>query len=164
MSKEILLIKDIISQYHPIFSESKDLKRLAKKHPEYFNVCSLVEESMAAASGGKYKFVNGAHADFSDGSDSKTSSINLQSSRGEFGNVVSPGGFYKSGALRCVVYNPFSQSLMYYFLPKKAWETEVNFHPTTNFGRIIFSYNRNQGRIVKFDQYRCNSFIDLARA
>jgi aspartate/tyrosine/aromatic aminotransferase len=85
---------------------------------------------------------------------------------GEIGNVVTAGGSHKSGALRCVVYNPHKPQgeLKYYFLPKDMWENHIVLHPTTGIGKIVYSYNSVKDEIVRFAGFQCKDFRELARA
>jgi hypothetical protein len=168
LSKHRILMKDVICVHHPLFCKSPDLISLGHTSPEIFNVEMLTEQTMAHV--GNYAFINNAHADFSDGSDCKTSSISesitknsKQSFRGSIDRVVSAGGESKKGALRCIIYNPHSQSLRYYFLPKERWVQYVLIHPTSKIGSIQYSYNRVKDTITKFSDYECSSFYELAR-
>ena len=56
MSKNLVLMRDVICIYHPEFRISKDLRAYGMKHPEIFNVERLIEESLAAV--GPYEFVD----------------------------------------------------------------------------------------------------------
>ena len=162
ITKEYLIMRDIVCKYHPDYKSS----RKAIKNAHHYNVELLVEETMAAI--GKYKYIDAAHHDFSDGSDSKTASIRNSttgsSGVGEICNVISPGGSSKKGALRVVIYNSITQKLMYFFLPKKIWsKLNINIHPTTNIGRLFFTYNKKTSSIRKFVGYECKDFIELAK-
>jgi hypothetical protein len=162
ITKEYLIMCDIVCKYHPDYKGS----RRAIKNAHHYNVERLVEETMAHV--GKYKFIDSDHCDFSDGSDSKTASIRLSptgsSGIGTIGNVISAGGISKKGALRLVIYNSITQTLMYYFLPKKMWDKlKINVHPTTNFGRIFFTFSIKEGVIKKFVGYQCKDFAALAK-
>ena len=162
VTKEYLIMRDIVCKYHPDYKGS----RKAIKNAHHYNVELLVEETMAHV--GKYKFIDGDHCDFSDGSDSKTASIRFTANRtsgsGEISNVISAGGESKKGALRVVIYNAITQSLMYYFLPKSAWNNlTINIHPTTNLGRLFFTYNLKEHVIKKFIGFECKDFATLAK-
>lgn len=169
MCKRTLLFKEIIFKHHPEFRKSRTLKRLALSDPKMFNVEHLIEECFAIV--GPYVFIDGDHADFSDGSDSKTASIReapdrktgyCATHRGEIGGVETAGGGQKTGALRCIIYNPHLEKLMYYYLPKSMWENSITIHPSSKIGKIMFSYNRVKNYIPKFSGYECSDFIALA--
>jgi hypothetical protein len=169
MNKNLVIMRDVICVHHPRFKSSRDLKQYGLQHPEIFNVERLVEESMAAV--GSYAFIDAAHADFSDGSDSKTSSIGSNplrvgqnSYRGEISNVETAGGGQKQGALRCVIYNPHRDCLMYYFVPKPVWRDLITIHPSTQIGKIMYSYNRAGDYIARFDGLQCSDFEELCYA
>jgi hypothetical protein len=169
MSKHLVLIRDVICQYHPKFRRSKYMREYALNNPMIFNVERLIEESFAAV--GPYSFIDAAHADFSDGTDSKTASIRENPSkqgsntyRGEITGVETAGGGQKIGSLRCTIFNPHTDSLMYYFLPKCMWSQNITIHPSSGVGKVVYSYNRIHDEIIKFDGYRLNTFEELARA
>jgi len=169
MSKNLVLMRDVITVYHPEFRKSRDLRSYGMKHSDIFNVERLIEESLAAV--GPYKFIDGDHCDFTDGSDSKTASIRVNPSVpgrnthvGEISGVETAGGGRKEGALRCTIYNPHKDELRFYFLPKRMWNNHITLHPTSGVGKIMYTYNRVHDDIIKFQGYECSSFEDLARA
>ena len=169
MSKSLVLMRDVICIYHPEFRKSRDLQRYGLKHPEIFNVERLIEESLAAV--GPYQFIDGAHADFSDSTDSKTASISTNpavtggnSYKGEISGVETAGGGRKAGALRCTVYNPHKDSLKFYFLPKSMWSRHITIHPSSQIGKVQYSYHKPYDHIVKFQGHECSSFEELALA
>jgi hypothetical protein len=129
----------------------------------------LVEETMARVGG--LQFIDAAHADFSDGSDAKTASIRVNSTKvgsnshvGEITGVQTSGSGLKSGALRCVIYNPHSDRLMYYFLPWHFWTQHITRHPSSGIGKIMYCYNAKTQSIVKFQDHQLSSFKALAQA
>lgn len=171
MSKEMIMMRDIICNYHPRFTRSKDVRKFGLESPNYFNVSALIEECLAEVGG--YNFVDGEHYDFDDYSDSKTASIRIKSATksdntyfGEITAVSTAAGVLKSGALRCIIYNPHTEngSLKYYFLPKYFWKNIVTIHPTSKLGKIVYSYNRKLDHIKRFNGYECGSFEELATA
>jgi hypothetical protein len=167
MSKNAVLFREVIFKYHPAFKRSQDLCNWAYKNPDMFNVTRLIEESFAAV--GSYKFIDGSHCDFSDGTDSKTASIGVNSSgtsntsfTGAVHSVVTSAGTLKQGGLRVIVYNPHTDSLMYYFLPKSFWSKHITMHNKKNCGLITYSYNIKKDNIKKFENFRFRSFRQLA--
>jgi hypothetical protein len=171
-SKEFLLMRDVICEYHPSFLESKKLRKFGLEQPELFKVEKLVEQCMASIGG--YDYIDAAHADFSDGSDSKTASISYNPIKtkakhhihyiGEINNVSKVSGSEKSGALRCVIYNPHKEDLRYYFLPKSMWMNNIRIHKSSGIGRIQYTYNVVKNIIPKFEGFECLDFEDLAYA
>jgi hypothetical protein len=168
MSKSLVLMRDVICIYHPEFRKSKDLRRYGMKHSDIFNVERLIEESLAAV--GPYKFIDGDHADFSDGTDSKTASIRVNPSReggnsyvGEITGVETAGGGQKAGALRCTIYNPHLNGLKFYFLPKSLWSRHITIHPSSGVGKVMYSYHQPTDFIKKFQGYECGDFEELSR-
>jgi hypothetical protein len=169
MSKSLVLMRDVICQYHPRFRNSQDLREYGMEDPEMFNVERLVEESLAEV--GTYDFIDGVHADFTDGTDSKTASIRVNPMKpgtnsygGEISGVETAGGGRKQGALRCVIYNPHKDNLKYYFLPKSWWERNITLHPSSGVGKITYTYHEPYDHIVKFHGYECANFEELAKA
>jgi len=169
MSKQLVLMRDIIIKHHPRFRRSQVLRREGLKDPLNFNIERLVEQSLAEL--GTYDFIDAHHADYSDGSDCKTASIRVnpvkqghRSYGGEITGVETAGGGRKQGALRCIIYNPHKDSLKYYFLPKSWWEYNITIHPSSGVGKIVYTYHEPYDHIVKFHGYECESFEQLARA
>lgn len=168
MSKQLVLMRDLICKHHPEFVNTPALRRYGLKHSSIFNVERLVEECLAKV--GRYKFIDAAHADFSDGSDSKTASIREAPQRldsishiGQITNVVTAAGGFKAGALRCTVYNPHQDRLDYYFLPRAVWSEMVTYNATSGIGKISYNYNRVSDRIPKLADWQCDSFEQMAR-
>ena len=170
MCKRTLLIREVVGRYHSAFKRNPQRVREALRWPRMYSVEYLVEQSFAHV--GKYNHTDAAHCDYSDGSDSKTASIRSvnaigrkrNSYRGEISGVVTAGGGAKNGGLRCVIYNPHRETLMYYYLPKSWWKDRVTRHPTSGVGKIVFSYNAKTDTIPQFEQYRVDSFKSLALA
>lgn len=169
MTKNLVLMRDVICQYHPRFRKSATVRKFGLECPDHFNIPRLVEECFAAV--GPYDFVDGEHYDFSDFSDSKTASIRLNPIRpgynshtGEISGVETSGGGQKAGALRCIIYNPHKDGgeLKFYFLPRHFWANNITLHPSSGIGKIMYTYNRVYDTIVKFHGYECEDFEELA--
>lgn len=163
------LIRDVILPHHPDYIDPA-VRLLALKRPEHYNVERLVEESLAYVGG--YNFIDAAHADFDDAvnSDSKTSSFKMYVNArgykiysGKISSVLSDSGVEKTGALRITIYNPVTDSIMYYYLPKSEWSRMV-YKTKKGSGCIDFSYNPNTDTIPKLELYRVASFKELATA
>jgi len=167
VTKNSIIMSEIVAKYHPRFRKA-DTKALALSMPEVFHTPLLVEQSMAAVGG--YKFIDGEHCDFDDGSECKTASIRVNGSgtsvnsfATEISNVISPGGVYKSGDIRLVMFNPHTNGLEYYFLPWEDWtEMKINIHPTTNYGRIMTTYNKSKNTIKLLNDFKISTFRQLA--
>jgi hypothetical protein len=167
VSKNLVLLRDVINVYHPKFRKSKRKQADTIKDPDHYNVTRLVEECSSAI--GPYDFTDEAHADYSDTTDFKTASIRIKpctgsatSYPGEITGVICASGNPKAGALRVAIYNPHTESLMFYFLPKSWWIDNVTLHPTSGIGKITYCYNKLSGRIAKFKGFECTSFEELA--
>ena len=156
MSKNHVLMRDVICLYHPEFTASADLRSCGLKHPEMFNIERLMEESLAAV--GPYTFVDQAGYDFSDFSDSKTVTVNHNSRYAEITGVEN-----KIGALRITAYNPFVQGVDFFYVPK----SRMNYVKTACYGknshkeRLRFTYclDLSYGFM---EQFRERNFTDLA--
>ena len=159
MSKNLVLIRDVICIYHPEFRISKDLRAYGMKHPEIFNVERLIEESLAAV--GPYEFVDREGYDFTDLSDSKTTTINANTGVGTIGSVET-----KIGALRITAYNPFKESTDYFYVSKR----DLKYVKSPCYGnnnhkeRIVFTYSKKGDTYNMFEDYRVKSFQELATA
>ena len=164
-NKKLVLMRDVICLYHPDFIKSRVLRQHGLNSPEMFNVEYLVEVCLAKL--GRFKHIPfGCHSDYSDGSDCKTSSIyvnpNLKggnSYTGAIKGVETSFGGQKIGALRCTIFNPHTDGLMFYYLPKEKWSQNINC-----IGSVSYTYYKPNDYIEKFIGYECASFEELARA
>lgn len=167
MCKTKTLFRNIVNKYHPDFN-SEGMLRQVEKHPQIFNIEHLIELTMAEVGG--YEFTDEDHCDFSDGTECKTSSVSpnpvkegQNSYRLEISNVVSPGGHMKSGDVRVIVYNPHTNSQTFYYIPQNKLESVgINYHPTTNIGRIFATWNCVTNKIPKLEPFLVDSFEELA--
>ena len=166
MSKNSLLLTEVVFKYHPDYVGHKKRQKIALKNPQHYNVEVMIEEALAHI--GPYSQTNAALSDFSDNSDSKTSSITTKPYpktpnifRGEIRNVSTIYGNDKVGALRCIIYNPHKEKLMYYFLPKSVWTPMIS-RPKLKTAGVLFTYNIQYDDIVKFVGYECDNFEELA--
>ena len=168
--KNTALLKEIIFDSLPEMFPTDASREYALTHPRAFNCEYLVELSFERVGG--IKFIDGEHADFLDGTDSKTASVNPRpvkpgqnSHRLEISNIVTAGGSEKSGALRVVLYNPLlkDRQLRFYFVPKHVWMQSINRHPTTGIGRMFANYNRKTDSIPKLDACEVPDFETLAK-
>ena len=159
MDKNQILMRDIICIYHPEFIASRDLRKYGMKHPTIFNVERLIEESLASV--GPYSFVDKEGYDFTDFSDSKTTTINANSRVGTISSVET-----KIGALRITAYNPFKDKADYFYVSKR----DIKYVKSPCYGkndhkeRILFSYSKKGDTYGMFEDYRLKTFEDLAMA
>jgi hypothetical protein len=159
MSKSLVLMRDVICVYHPSFNSSRDLQKFGLEMPERFNIERLIEETLAAL--GPYRYVDEEGYDFTDYSDSKTTTINANTRVGTVGSVET-----KIGALRITAYNPFKESADYFYVSKRDLKYVkspcygVNDHKE----RIVFSYSKKGDNYGIFEDYRVKDFRELALA
>lgn len=168
-TKEYVIMRDIICKHHPEFADCKALRTYGLKHSDIFNVTKLVEQTLAHL--GNYNLLeDDSHADFSDGTDSKTASIRINPTKpnanthaGEISGVTSIAGSQKAGDLRCTIFNPHTDSVRCYYLPKRMWRNNITYHPTSGVGKIVYTYNTYKDTISKLEGYECKDFVELAQ-
>lgn len=160
-SKELVLIRDIISQYHPKFTADPELVRMALADPEMFNVERLIEHTLAHT--GDMQFVDAEGYDFLPcKSDSKTVSVNVNTCKAEISSVET-----KIGALRIVCYNPLKDAADYFYVPANCvkYVKQPCYGNNSHKERIQFSYSKKgYDNYGKFETYRVKSFLALAKA
>tara|TARA_B110000503_G_scaffold48925_1_gene79429 strand:+ start:2206 stop:2793 length:588 start_codon:yes stop_codon:yes gene_type:complete len=176
MTKTTKLLEEVVFKYHPQIKNKKDIKAMLIKNPDWVNIERLAEETCAAVGG--YNFVDGNGYDFDDGealgcanSEFKTASVWPRPVNGkgssyklEISNVcrTGPFGSEKSGTLRVVLYNPISDTVKYYFIPKAYWSNMITIHPTSGVGKVIASWNSKTDTCNKLDKFEVKNFKVLA--
>ena len=158
LTKNEVLMRDVIIKYHPEFRKSASLREQGMKHPDMFNIEYLVEQSLAAV--GPYEFVDEAGYDFTDFSDSKTVTVNAKT-----GNTCIRSVEAKIGALRIVAFNAITGETDYFFVPKnevKKIKKPSSGKKSVGKEKIEFTYSTYSVGYGKFDQYRVSTFKDLA--
>jgi len=159
MSKSLVFMRDVICRYHPSFKSSSDLQKFGLEMPERFNIEHLIEETLAAI--GPYQFVDEEGYDFTDLSDSKTTTINANTRVGTVSGVET-----KIGALRITAYNPFKDAADFFYVSKRDLQYVkspcygVNSHKE----RILFTYSTKGDTYGMFEDYRVETFGELALA
>ena len=159
MSKSLVFMRDVICMYHPSFKSSPDLQKFGLEMPERFNIEHLIEETLAAI--GPYQFVDEEGYDFTDLSDSKTTTINANTRVGTVSGVET-----KIGALRITAYNPFKDAADFFYVSKRDLQYVkspcygVNSHKE----RILFTYSTKGDTYGMFEDYRVETFGELALA
>lgn len=173
MCKEYVLLRDQILPNHSMFKGYTDeQKQRVLANPKAFNVEYLVEQVLAEL--GSYKHTDADHSDYSDGSDCKTASVAQKKSSRTTANLfdvtifgvaknTKKGFTYKTGDIRAVVYNPFTDNTMLYFFPKAWWVNHVKFHSTQGWGYFRASYNKKTDCITNWEQFRCKTIRELAK-
>ena len=152
-------MRDVICRYHPSFKSSPDLQKFGLEMPERFNIEHLIEETLAAI--GPYQFVDEEGYDFTDLSDSKTTTINANTRVGTVSSVET-----KIGALRITAYNPFKDAADFFYVSKRDLQYVkspcygVNSHKE----RILFTYSTKGDTYGMFEDYRVETFGELALA
>ena len=158
MTKNEVLMRDVILKYHPKFRKSASLREQGMNDPDIFNIEHLVEQSLAAV--GPYEFVDESGYDFTDFSDSKTVTVNAKTGNTCICNVEA-----KIGHLRVVAFNPITGKTDYFFVPKnqvKKIKKPSSGKKSVGKEKIEFTYSKFRDGYGKFDQYRVDTFKDLA--
>ena len=159
MTKNEIMLQEIVFRYHPRFKKSKTLRKLGLENPNIFNVERLIEESIAFI--GKLVYVDADGYDFlPDHSDSKTVTLtvlkNKVSCRGTIGSVGA-----KVGALRVVAFNTMHNCLDFFYIPHRFIK-ELKFRHTKLSEGIALYFGKNG--YYNLEEYRVDSFEELARA
>lgn len=165
MSKNLLLMKEVITRYHPDFVASKDLSKYALTHPHIFDAPRLVEETFAAVGG--YNFVDGHGHDFDDPvlSDSKTTSLLKKGNCCKFFTISSVE--HKVGSLRVIIYNPWAGRLDFMYISHQDVSL-LKENDGTRGGagwikqRIRGTWNEQKDHYNKMEPYRVDNFVELA--
>ena len=160
MSKNLVLMRDIVCVHHPEFNKEGILRTTGLTHPNRFNVELLIEETLAAI--GPYDFVDAEGYDFTDYSDSKTTSINQKTGVGTVSSVET-----KIGSLRITAYNPLKDAVDFFFVHKKYLNhvKQPCYGNNSHKERILFTYSsRYEDNYGWFENYRVKTFEDLALA
>jgi hypothetical protein len=155
-------MRDIVCVFHPEFAMSKDLREYGMTHPDIFNIERLVEESLAAV--GPYDFVNADGYDFTDFSDSKTTTVipDGYSKTATINNVEN-----KIGSLRIVIYNPFKDRADFMFIPHKRVQALKEPCYGRNGGtkeKLRVRWNIHHDHYNSFDHFQVKTFEELALA
>ena len=159
-NKNRVMMRDVIIKYHPLFKIAESLRDAGLADPDMFNVPRLVEQSLAAVGG--YTVVNAYGYDFSDYSDSKTTTVSQYDKILSIGNVQN-----KIGALRVTTYNPFTNKLDYFYLPQSfvvKYREDSCKKNDRNGERIRTSWTKKTDHYRIFESYRLSSFEELALA
>lgn len=161
VNKHHVFMRDVICKHHPLFVNSRAIKRIAVNHPLLFNIERLVEESMAAVGG--YNFVDEEGRDFDDlsNSDCKTTTV-INDGRSRTAIISSVEN--KIGSLRVVIYNPFKDRVDYMYIPKKdvTLLSEQNYGKQSHKMKIRCRWNEWNDHYNKLERFRVESFATLA--
>ena len=161
MSKNYVLIRDVIIKYHPSFIKSPDLCNYGLANPDIFNVERLIEEALAHNGG--YNFINEAGRDYDDrwNSDCKTTTVIAD---GNSKTAIISSVENKIGSLRITIYNPFKDAVDFMYIPKKsvALLKEPSYGKNSYKEKIRARWNANTDYYNSCDKFRVDSFKKLA--
>lgn len=164
MSKNLVLIRDVLVKYHPDFVKNRTLQKMALSRPHIFNVERLIEEALAAVGG--YNFVDETGRDFDcpNNSDSKTASL-LRNKNSAITLTVS-GVECKIGSLRITIYNPFADRVDFMYIPEKKMRLvkRACYGKNQHKQRIIGTWNQFTDSYNSMENFRKLSFEELATA
>lgn len=162
MSKNLVLMRDVVIKYHPEFLASPDLTRFGLDKPTLFNIERLIEETLAAVGG--YDFVDENGRDFNDcwNSDSKTATVIKD---GKSKTAVISSVENKIGSLRITIFNQFTDRPDFMYIPK----SDVDKFKEPTYGKnggvkekLRIRWNSAGDHYNVFEQFRVGSFKELA--
>lgn len=156
-------MRDILTKEHEFFIGKPDRVNDALTHSDEFNITRMIEKALAFQSGGLYTFVDADGYDFSDLSDAKTATVRMNNHNTRQCRVSIQNVGTKIGALRLVVYNPFTLTVDYFFIPsdqKGQFCTNVT---KSGLSTIEVSWS-HKNRYNKLNQFQMSSFKELATA
>jgi hypothetical protein len=145
----------VLKHHHPYYNSNYfDINRSAD-----VNIERLIEEALAHCGGYNRIDETGRDFDCPLNSDSKTATIQ-PSGKIQIGSVEN-----KIGALRVVIFNPFTDGIDYFFIPHEdveslsAMQSGKNIYKKT----IAGHYRKTTNDYARLEKYRCSSFVELAR-
>ena len=158
MSKQRTLLKEIIIPVLDELFPTESSKQYALTNPHIYNVEHLVELCLAKVGG--YEFIDEEGYDFTDYSDSKTTTVNETRLVMEIGSVET-----KIGSLRICAYNPIKESVDYFFLTQRQLRTYAQpcYGNNSLKERLKAKWNAARDCYNSFEQFRVNSFEELAK-
>lgn len=161
MTKEYIFMRDILTKEHEFFIGKPDRINDAINQPDEFNITRMIEKSLAFQSNGLYTFVDADGYDFSDLSDAKTATVRMNNYNTGQCRVSIQNVGTKIGALRLIVFNPFTATIDYFFIPssqKHRFCTVIN---KSGLSTIEVPWSQKNG-YNKLNQFRVSSFKELA--
>jgi hypothetical protein len=168
LAKKLRIMTDLIMPYNKWYRDNKDY---VLKNIDEFNIPKLVEKTIAKL--GNHEVIDGYGFDLSDGSEIKTCSVysaKKKQNGGEYlsyygivTNVATSTGTLKTGALRVVLYNRFTDELRYFFLPNTFW-SKLHLNKVGHGSSLKFNYSINDDTFSIVDNYEVDSIKELATA
>ena len=158
--KNKTFLREVIFKYHPAYNDLTAKTVVENLDPDHLNIERMVEESIAITGG--YNFINDNGRDFDDvdNSDSKTTSLNANTGIAEFSNLRS-----KVGSLRISVYNPFTQTIDFFYMRYEDWQDKaIPVSSKNNIGdfRLKITYSTSGMHYNQFEEFRVKDFVELA--
>ena len=156
--KQQTFLRDVIIPTLSDLFPTEAIRSYALANPFIYNIEHLIELCLAKLGG--YSFVDEAGYDFTDFSDSKTTTVNKDTRIFEIGSVEN-----KIGSLRICAFNSISDSIDYFYLTQeelRIYETRCagyNSHKTRLRGR----WNEKYDHYNMFERFRVKSFEELAK-
>ena len=159
MNKHQRILQDIAHAHLPEYALPGQLNTILANWRHY-NVEHIVEVAMCRV--GNYEFVDEDYYDNSDFSETKTGTCRRHDRTAVISGILSRHtDTPKAGDIRAVIYNEFTEELDYFFLPKAQWE-DLREYGESNKRLLRTKYNVHTDRYSKWEQFRVNSFKDLA--
>ena len=158
MSKQRTFLRDVIIPTLPELFPTEDSQSYALANPHIYNVEHLVELCLAKVGG--YEFVDAEGYDFTDYSDSKTTSVNERTLILTIGSVET-----KIGSLRISAYNPIADRIDFFYMTQlqlRAFALPC-YGNNSHKQRLLARWNAGRDCYNQFEQFRVESFQELAK-
>lgn len=158
MSKQRTFLRDIIIPTLPELFPTEATKSYALSNPHIYNVEHLVELCLAKL--GTYEFVDEEGYDFTDLSDSKTTTVNERTLVMTISSVET-----KIGSLRICAYNPIKESVDFFFLTHQQLRAYALpcYGNNSHKERLLARWNAGRDCYNQFEQFRVKTFQELAK-
>lgn len=158
MSKQRTFLQEVIIPNLPELFATPESVEYAMHNPHIYNVEHLVELCLAKV--GDYKFIDADGYDFSDLSDSKTTTVNENTLVMTISGVET-----KIGSLRICAYNPIKNSIDYFYLTQSQLRSTALpcYGKNSHQERLLARWNAARDCYNSFEQFRVASFEILAK-
>ena len=158
MSKQRTFLRDVIIPTLPELFPTEASKSYALANPHIYNVEHLVELCLSKVGG--YEFVDAEGYDFTDYSDSKTTTVNEKTLTLTISSVET-----KIGSLRICAYNPIAERIDYFYMTQQ----QLRIYALPCYGkhshkeRLLARWNAGRDDYCQFEQFRVETFEQLAK-
>ena len=158
MSKQRTFLTQVIIPVLPELFPTEEATQYALTNPHVYNVEHLVELCLAKQGG--YRFVDADGYDFTDYSDSKTTTVNDKTLVMTVGSIEN-----KIGSLRISAYNPIRERIDFFYMSHQQLRSAALpcYGKHSYKERLLARYNAARDDYNQFEQYRVADFETLAK-